>query len=76
MLLHTNSQGSTLSLNPKKMKPRQMEKDIERMIKEADWMGPRLIEEDLDRECLESDIEGILDLLKCPICLEIMDTPT
>jgi len=41
-------------------------------------LGPRTLidETTTDDFCDEATLEGILDLLKCPICLEILDQPS
>ncbi len=47
------------------------------LIKQADIMGPWVLEYDEREEYANEDtIEGILDSLKCPICLEIFDSPS
>ena len=59
----------------KKMKPRAMDEDTHNMIFMAEQLGPRhLAPEHSDEDLLSSEaIDGILDLLKCPICLEVFD---
>jgi len=42
-------------------------------LTESAYLGPRTLNFDEDLFCDESTLEGILDLLKCPICLEILD---
>jgi len=57
------------------MKPRAMDEDTHNMIFMAEQLGPRhLAPEHSDEDLLSSEaIDGILDLLKCPICLEVFD---
>ena len=43
-------------------------------IKQSDYMGPRLIEDEDEEELIDTNILSvILDLFKCPICLDIYD---
>ena len=45
------------------------------MISQAEALGPRLLPLE-DNELLSNDaIDGILDLFKCPICLEVFNLP-
>ena len=65
----------SLAHTSKKQKPRAMDKATFDMIAEADFMGPRmLVDEEDDLLIDEETTESILDLVKCPICLEILDS--
>jgi hypothetical protein len=61
------------------MKPRPLTKEMHDLFAEASYLGPRTLSQPEDYEsqddsfCEESALEGILDLLKCPICLEVLD---
>ena len=59
----------------KRMKPRAMNEEIYNMIAQADALGPRILEENDDELLTNEQIDGILDLFKCPICLEVFDQP-
>jgi hypothetical protein len=53
-----------------------MSKELQEMIGQADALGPRTISfEEEEGDCAETVIEGILEFLKCPICLEYIDEP-
>jgi len=64
------------------MKPRPLTKEMHDLFVEASYLGPRTLSQSEDYEsqddsfCEESALEGILDLLKCPICLEVLDQPS
>ncbi len=76
MLLSSQSSQSGCIATSKKLKPRVMPKDLHDSIKQADALGPRTLPiEEEDGDCSEIIIEGILDFLKCPICLEYFDDP-
>lgn len=66
---------SNCTATAKRMKPRPMNEEIYNMIVQADELGPRILT-DYDEETLSNEaIDGILDLFKCPICLEVFDQP-
>lgn len=61
------------------MKPRPLTKDLHDLFAEAAFLGPRTLshaDASDDSLCETSILEGILDLLKCPICLEVLDQPS
>ncbi|TNV73853.1 hypothetical protein FGO68_gene15703 [Halteria grandinella] len=60
------------------LKPRELEPEVELLFTLSEELGPRKLdyEEILGSEFVSTSIlDQILELLKCPICLDLLDTP-
>lgn len=63
-------------LQLRRTKPRLMDRAVYDLLKEAEVMAPRHLSLETEDLLTDQTIEDILDLLKCPICLDVMDSPS
>jgi len=60
------------------LKPREVEPEVELLFTLSEELGPRKLdyEEILGSEFVSTSVlDQIFELLKCPICLDLLDTP-